>query len=101
MVEFATSHLEVPVVRSSFGQLEPERPFDAITMWDYIEHSIDARQDLETGSSNSSVRTGFSLFQLVTSVSVVGATDRPSLASTDTRAPQLLLRPADARPDAR
>jgi len=67
MVEFATSHLEVPVVRSSFGQLEPERPFDAITMWDYIEHSIDARQDWNR-LIDSSVRTGFLALSTVTSV---------------------------------
>jgi 2-polyprenyl-3-methyl-5-hydroxy-6-metoxy-1,4-benzoquinol methylase len=47
MVEFATAELDVPVVRASFVQSESGEPLDAITMWDYIEHSIDPRRDLE------------------------------------------------------
>jgi 2-polyprenyl-3-methyl-5-hydroxy-6-metoxy-1,4-benzoquinol methylase len=47
MVDFATSQLGVLVVCASFAQTDPGPPFDAITMWDYIEHSIDPRRDLE------------------------------------------------------
>ena len=47
MVEFATSELGVPVVRASFTRTDADAPYDAITMWDYIEHSLDPRRDLE------------------------------------------------------
>lgn len=47
MVDWARSQLGVPVICGSFGyaELAPLR-LDAITMWDYIEHSIDPRRDL-------------------------------------------------------
>jgi SAM-dependent methyltransferase len=47
MVEWARSKLGVPVTCSGFAhaELAPVQ-FEAITMWDYIEHSIDPRGDL-------------------------------------------------------
>jgi SAM-dependent methyltransferase len=47
MVEFAVSQLGVPVRLATLAQLDAGDAFDAITMWDYIEHSIDPRRDLE------------------------------------------------------
>lgn len=47
MIEFATSRLQLPVVKSAFVHVEAAEQFDAITMWDYIEHSIDPHLDLE------------------------------------------------------
>ncbi|HEU0303752.1 MAG TPA: class I SAM-dependent methyltransferase [Gaiellaceae bacterium] len=47
MVDWARSNLRVPVVCASFTSAELALPpLDAITMWDYIEHSIDPRRDL-------------------------------------------------------
>jgi len=48
MVELGRSHLGVSLIRSAFTRAEISPPsFDAITMWDYIEHSIEPRRDLE------------------------------------------------------
>ena len=48
MVEWARRELEVPVVRGTFVEAEiANAPLDAVTMWDYIEHSLDPRRDLE------------------------------------------------------
>jgi SAM-dependent methyltransferase len=47
MVDWARSELGVPVTCASFAHADVAPPhFDAITMWDYIEHSIDPRGDL-------------------------------------------------------
>src|SRR5262249_52492495 len=47
MVDWARSELGAPVFCTSFANADIEPPqFDAITMWDYIEHSIDPRRDL-------------------------------------------------------
>ncbi len=46
MVAWATDELGVSVTRGSFANPEVILPqFDAVTMWDYIEHSIDPRAD--------------------------------------------------------
>ena len=47
MVDWGLSELGVPVSCASFVHAETLPPqLDAITMWDYIEHSIDPRRDL-------------------------------------------------------
>lgn len=47
MADWARSQLGVPVVCATFAQAEiAPTLYDAITMWDYIEHSIDPRKDL-------------------------------------------------------
>jgi SAM-dependent methyltransferase len=47
MVEWGRSHLGASLICSTFTQSNlPAQPFDAITMWDYIEHSVDPRADL-------------------------------------------------------
>ncbi len=47
MVDWARTELRVPVVCTTFARAEVEpAPLDAITMWDYIEHSIEPRKDL-------------------------------------------------------
>lgn len=47
MVSWGRSELGVPVTCASFAHAEiPPAPLDAITMWDYIEHSIDPQRDL-------------------------------------------------------
>jgi 2-polyprenyl-3-methyl-5-hydroxy-6-metoxy-1,4-benzoquinol methylase len=53
MVDWARSQLGVSVVCASFARAELEPPpLDAITMWDYIEHSIDPRSDLAKASKH-------------------------------------------------
>jgi SAM-dependent methyltransferase len=48
MVEWARDELGLPVTQGAFASAPPPpEPFDAITMWDYIEHSIEPRVDLE------------------------------------------------------
>jgi SAM-dependent methyltransferase len=47
MADHAREQLGIAVHAASFQELElTERSFDAITMWDYIEHSTDPRGDL-------------------------------------------------------
>ncbi len=47
MVDWGRSQLGVSVICASFAYAEVALPrLDAITMWDYIEHSIDPRRDL-------------------------------------------------------
>jgi 2-polyprenyl-3-methyl-5-hydroxy-6-metoxy-1,4-benzoquinol methylase len=47
MVDWARSHLGLSLICASFTQAEiAPASLDAITMWDYIEHSIDPRRDL-------------------------------------------------------
>jgi SAM-dependent methyltransferase len=53
MADWARSQLGVAVVCASFARAELEPPpLDAITMWDYIEHSIDPRNDLAKASKH-------------------------------------------------
>ena len=48
MVDWARSQLGLPVTCASFTQAEiAPSPLDAITMWDYLEHTIDPRRDLD------------------------------------------------------
>jgi 2-polyprenyl-3-methyl-5-hydroxy-6-metoxy-1,4-benzoquinol methylase len=47
MVEWGQAELGAPVVLGSFASAEDLPQFDAVTMWDYIEHSIDPRSDLD------------------------------------------------------
>jgi len=48
MVEWARSELGVPVECVSFAEADVSvSGLDVVTMWDYIEHSIDPRGDLE------------------------------------------------------
>jgi 2-polyprenyl-3-methyl-5-hydroxy-6-metoxy-1,4-benzoquinol methylase len=48
MVEWARSRLGLHVTRAVFAAADiGPAPLDAITMWDYIEHSVDPRRDLE------------------------------------------------------
>jgi 2-polyprenyl-3-methyl-5-hydroxy-6-metoxy-1,4-benzoquinol methylase len=57
MVEWARSELGVPVACASFAHGDLALPpLDVITMWDYIEHSIDPRCDL--GKAREHVRPG-------------------------------------------
>jgi SAM-dependent methyltransferase len=46
MVDWARSQLGVSVICATFAEAPVLPQLDAITMWDYIEHSIDPRQDL-------------------------------------------------------
>jgi SAM-dependent methyltransferase len=46
MVDWARSELGVPVTLGTFAEAEVPAELDAVTMWDYIEHSVDARRDL-------------------------------------------------------
>jgi 2-polyprenyl-3-methyl-5-hydroxy-6-metoxy-1,4-benzoquinol methylase len=57
MVNWARSELGAPVIRANFAQTDVAQPlFDAITMWDYIEHSIDPRRDF--GKAREHLRPG-------------------------------------------
>ena len=48
MVDWARSQLGLPVTCASFTQAEiAPSPLDVITMWDYLEHTIDPRRDLD------------------------------------------------------
>src|SRR6266516_5545031 len=48
MVGWARSKLGLRVMRANFAGAEVTAvPLDAITMWDYIEHSLDPRRDLD------------------------------------------------------
>jgi 2-polyprenyl-3-methyl-5-hydroxy-6-metoxy-1,4-benzoquinol methylase len=48
MVDWGRSQLGAELICSTFARAEIRPPpFDAITMWDYLEHSIDPRSDLE------------------------------------------------------
>ena len=47
MAAYARERLGLDVVEAPFGAAEPPgAPYDAVTMWDYIEHSIDPLADL-------------------------------------------------------
>ena len=47
MAAYARDRLDVPVRAMAFGDIEVEPDaFDAITMWDYLEHSVDPTADL-------------------------------------------------------
>jgi 2-polyprenyl-3-methyl-5-hydroxy-6-metoxy-1,4-benzoquinol methylase len=53
MVDWARSQLRVPVTQSTFAHAElAPALLDAITMWDYIEHSVDPRCDLTKASEH-------------------------------------------------
>jgi cyclopropane fatty-acyl-phospholipid synthase-like methyltransferase len=47
MVDWGTTHLGVPLTCAGFQELESAEAFTAVTMWDYVEHSIDPRSDFE------------------------------------------------------
>lgn len=48
MASWAQERLGLPVKRAQFGEAELEpHGYDAITMWDYLEHSVDPAADLE------------------------------------------------------
>jgi SAM-dependent methyltransferase len=47
MVEWARSELGLPVIQGTFADADVAPELDAVTMWDYIEHSVDPRRDLE------------------------------------------------------
>jgi SAM-dependent methyltransferase len=52
MGRHAREQLGLPVVQGSFLDAElPEGPYDCITMWDYIEHSVDPGADLDRARS--------------------------------------------------
>jgi hypothetical protein len=53
MVRWGRTHLRLPLTCATFANAEiAETPLDAITMWDYIEHSIDPRSDLAKASEH-------------------------------------------------
>lgn len=48
MVDWGRSELGVPLERATLASAAvPDGTLDALTMWDYIEHSLDPRADLE------------------------------------------------------
>jgi SAM-dependent methyltransferase len=47
MVDWARAQLGIPVICATFAHADVSPHLDAITMWDYIEHSIDPRRDLD------------------------------------------------------
>jgi SAM-dependent methyltransferase len=51
MVEWANSHLRLDLMRSTFtkAEFQPES-FDVVTMWDYIEHTIDPQSEVRKAS---------------------------------------------------
>jgi hypothetical protein len=52
MADFARTRLRVDVDTGSFAAFESEaQAFDAVTMWDYIEHSNDPRGDLRRAAA--------------------------------------------------
>jgi 2-polyprenyl-3-methyl-5-hydroxy-6-metoxy-1,4-benzoquinol methylase len=46
MAAWAGLHLNVDIERSTFLAARLEAPFDAVTMWDYLEHVVDPRVEL-------------------------------------------------------
>jgi SAM-dependent methyltransferase len=46
MAEFGRETLGVPVVCGSWAEAAVPPELDAVTMWDYLEHSLDPRRDL-------------------------------------------------------
>jgi 2-polyprenyl-3-methyl-5-hydroxy-6-metoxy-1,4-benzoquinol methylase len=47
MTSWAREHLRLPVLTGPFLNADLNGTFDAVTMWDYLEHVIDPREELE------------------------------------------------------
>lgn len=51
MTEYARTELALPVTTGHFKDFTSDRTFDLITMWDYIEHTVDPVGDVERAAS--------------------------------------------------
>jgi SAM-dependent methyltransferase len=56
MAAWGREELGIPVEMATFTEADVPSPLDAVTMWDYIEHSVDPRADLVKAAAH--VRPG-------------------------------------------
>jgi 2-polyprenyl-3-methyl-5-hydroxy-6-metoxy-1,4-benzoquinol methylase len=52
MVDYARSELSMSVTCTTFAHAEVPSGLDAISMWDYIEHTIDPRRELDKAAEH-------------------------------------------------
>ena len=51
MVRWGVAHLSIPLRVARLESVSAHRQYSAITMWDYIEHSVDPSADIERSAS--------------------------------------------------